>query len=297
MDIREMYYFVQIMKDRNMTLAAKHLHISQPALSKALKKMEQEYNEPLFERLENGLFPTSRALILYDKVLDILQHYEELDMFMHGRSTQLRGRLRIGLPPVIGSAIFVPIIATFKKKFPLIELELIECGAKLVEQQLEKYQLDVGIVIAPVEKKFRFIPLVTEEVVVVLPKSHPLSKQPTITLRELAHEQLLLLNQSFSLHHQIIEKCKMNGFEANVALESSQWDFLIKMMQHGQGITILPEPIIRESLKTHADLVKLSFSPRFDWTIGFITRAQHPIAPLANCFIDHALQWSDNQKL
>lgn len=60
-----MYYFVQIMKDRNMTLAARHLHISQPALSKALKKMEQEYNEPLFERLENGLFLTSRALILY----------------------------------------------------------------------------------------------------------------------------------------------------------------------------------------------------------------------------------------
>lgn len=285
-----MYYFVRVMKDQNITLAAKKLHISQPALSKTIKKLEQQFNQPLFIRNEQGILPTNRALVLYEKVCEIIQGYEEMEVLMQGNKGMLKGTLRIGMPPVIGTAIFVPILAKFNEQYPLIQLELIECGAQLVEHHLEHHQLDLGVVIAPIyDKTFQFSPIVTEEVVVVVPADHPLAQYDTITIEALKDESFLLLDKSFSLHHQIIEKCVNAGFEPTIFLESSQWDFIIKMVRYKQGITILPEPIIREVLERDTSLKKLSFNPRFEWNIGFIYHKHQFVSPIVQHFIEHTL--------
>lgn len=285
-----MYYFVRVMKDQNITLAAKKLHISQPALSKTIKKLEQQFNQPLFIRNEQGIIPTNRALVLYEKVGEIIQRYEEMEALMHGEQSILKGRLRIGMPPVIGTAIFVPILAKFNENYSSIHVDLIECGAQLVEHHLEHHQLDLGVVIAPIyDKNLLFLPIITEEVVAIVPQSHTLAQEDFITMEVLKDEAFLLLDKSFSLHHQIIEKCINAGFEPTIFLESSQWDFIIKMVRYNQGITILPEPIVREVLERDPTLKKISFSPIFEWNIGFIYHKNHFLSPIAKHFIQHTL--------
>lgn len=124
MDIREIRYIIEIANTRNMTKAAANLFITQPALSKMLKKVELELGMPLFYREGNVMSPTEAGTLLVEHGTGISQIFDEMDCQLRDLKSMKRGRVILGIPPVIAAFDFPEIIMRFRKHFPNVAVEV-----------------------------------------------------------------------------------------------------------------------------------------------------------------------------
>ena len=295
MDIRELNYFYQVAKNKNFTLAAKKLHISQPALSKTIKKLEQELDADLFTRTPNEVQLTENGLNLLEKTEEILYLYENIQHSFYQENKVYAGKIRVGIPPVIGSSIFVSILTSFRNEYPNIEVDIIENGAKVLEHNLQNGTIDLGVVISPVEEsKFDFLPIYKDQNVIVLHQDHRLSSREELSFADLEHDTFLILNKTFMLHHHIIEKCLESGYKPSIYFESSQWDFLLELVAQNQGITILPRPILKHVEKK--SVMVLPFKEPFPWQVGFLTQKDQHMSYAVKTFIHHTLRLYEKRR-
>ena len=110
MDIRVLKYFVQVAKDRNFTRASEHLYISQPALSKTIKKLEHELGINLFDIRTTGVQLTDYGQMLYQRAVPLIAEFDALTNFVSDIQAKPVGRLRVGVTPMIATLYTVSIV-------------------------------------------------------------------------------------------------------------------------------------------------------------------------------------------
>ncbi|KGX86626.1 LysR family transcriptional regulator [Pontibacillus litoralis] len=290
MDIRELKYFTQVAKEKNFTVAARNLHISQPALSKTIKNLEHELDIQLFDRSDKEIKLTEMGEFFFIQADGILQAFDSLKGALYDKSKLNKGEIIVGLPPVIGTSIFVNVLTSFREKYPDITLHIVENGAKMVEHNLQKGLIDIGVVISPVnEQQFEYIPIMKDESVLIVHENHWLSELESVTFDDLREEEFLLLDKTFMLHHHIINRCVESGYKPNIAFESSQWDFLVELVAQNQGISILPRPILERVDTPHIRTIPFNFPP-LHWDVGFLLNRDQYVTHVMKTFIDHSIK-------
>lgn len=243
MELRELHYFVQIAKDHSYTLAAEHLYISQPALSKMVKKLEGELDVPLFIINHNGVSLTDYGEMLYTKTVPLLNEFNAIQNFVTDVRGIKSGKLRVGATPMLGSLFLVDIVVDFCKQYPNVELKLTENGSKAIRQQLIDGDIDIGICI--VGDKSDYLTdrvLFQDEMVVCLPSSNPLSQYTELEFEQLKNEYFNCYSNASTLYTQITDRCIQAGFEPKINISSSKIGMIIQMTARGKGICILPRP-------------------------------------------------------
>ncbi len=271
MDIRHLKYFIEVTRFKSFTRAADHLFVTQPTISKMIRNLEKELGVELFDRSRKQLVLTDagRAILkqaqTIDKAFENVQH--ELDDLIGLQ----RGHIRIGLPPIMDAGHFIKVLGEFHSLYPGITFQLIENGTKRIEEDIMGDQLDVGIAVLPTtEDEFHHFSFMKEELRVVVQKNHRLVARKQIKLNELENESLILFNKDFALNDRIRGACKEAGFLPKVVSESSQWDFIGKMIEAGLGISILPTSVYK-LLKE--DLIAIQVvKPVIEWDLAIIWR-------------------------
>lgn len=290
MDIRELKYFIEIVKKKNFTLAAKNLHISQPALSKTMKNLESELEVQLLDRSDKEIKLTEIGQLFFVQAEAVLNAFDSLKASLYDQSKLNKGEVIVGLPPVIGSSIFVKVLTTFKESFPDIKLHIIENGAKMVEHNLYNGKIDLGVVIAPVdENQFDYIPIMEDESVLVVHHHHPLAQREAVSIADLKEEEFLLLDKTFMLHHHVVQYCQDAGFKPNILFESSQWDFLVELVAQNQGVTILPRPILSRVENRQIHIIPIRPNC-LKWKVGFLLNREQYVTHVMKVFIDHTVR-------
>ncbi|SDW43786.1 DNA-binding transcriptional regulator, LysR family [Marinococcus luteus] len=288
MDYRQLVYFMEAARLESITRAAEHLYVTQPTISKMLRQLEEEWGVTLFDRSRKKLTLTDAGAVMLEQAKKIRHSYHGLEHELDALRGLKRGQLRIGLPPILSSSFFTQVIAPFHEKYPEITLHLEENGSKKIEEALLHGDLDVGAVVLPTEESlFHTHPFVDEPLQVVLPARHELAGQPSVSLAELSRERFLLFNQDFSLRQQIITACRDIGFMPNILSESSQWDFIEKMVASGLGITLLPESICRE-LGGEVVIRPLA-GEALRWKLGLIWHREHYLSFIAKEWLDFSI--------
>ncbi|SFJ52490.1 DNA-binding transcriptional regulator, LysR family [Halobacillus dabanensis] len=269
MDIRHLQYFIEVARFQSFTKAAEHLFIAQPTISKMIKNLEEDLGVELFER-------TRKKVILTDAGRLILMQAKTIDKAFENLNTQLddllglkKGHIRVGLPPIMDADQIIKILGGFHAKYPHITFQLIEDGAKRIEDNILQEELDVGITVLPTQTdRFDHFFLLSEELEVVLPPAHPLAGRKQIRLEELKDDSFILFNKDFVLNDRITSSCKEAGFIPKVISESSQWDFIGKMIASNLGISILPKSVAR-LLKEDVKKVRV-IKPAIAWELALI---------------------------
>ncbi|WP_413376602.1 LysR family transcriptional regulator [Alkalihalobacillus sp. 1P02AB] len=272
MDIKQVRCFLEVCSQLSFSRASQKLHLSQSALSKIIQSMEDELGIKLFDRSTRHLYITDegKAIIPYAKRLLLkMEDFMKVASEQHQATT---GHVKFGLPPVIGSSFFPSVIAQFRKAYPGIELEIVEEGSRIVEQKLLDGQLDVGVAILPLDKeKFEVQPIIERKLKLVLPKHHRFALQKAVKLKDLKDEEFLMFSRGFTLYDRVRDACIKAGFEPIVVQESSQWDFMIKMVSVGNGICVLPETICEHVHLYDCTAVDL-IEPVIEWNLALIRR-------------------------
>ena len=285
MNIKSLNYFIEVAKEKSFTNASKNLFVSHSALSKAIKTFENELDITLIDRTSKHFKLTPEGQLLYENgVIALKVINEQLQMLLDSVSIE-KGKIKVGVPPVISTIYFTSIIKSFKDNFHSINLQIIEAGANTVKDKVHNGEIDIGVVILPFSSdEFNITPIFSADVVVVANKSHPFASREEVSLLEIKDEPLISLNETYMLYDRIKIRCNEAGFEPNIICTSSQWDFIAEMVALNQGISILPKPILS---KFHSKNIKaIHIKEGFPWNIAFIVRKDKYVSKAIKLFIE-----------
>ena len=205
MDILHLKYFVEVAIHKNFTKAAQALSVSQPSISKLVKGLEEELQVTLLDRSQRKVELTDTGKVVFEQALKILEMVNDLRSSVSELSNLNKGTIKMGLIPTSGVTLFPNVLAGFKKDYPQIEIQMFEYSGKLLEQKVAQGEVDLGVIILPVDSEmFEIIPLYTEELVVIAYREHWLSTQKSITLADLKNEDIILFAEEYILHDVVI---------------------------------------------------------------------------------------------
>lgn len=285
MNIRELNYFIEVAKVKSFTKASQNLFICQSALSKAIKSFENDLDIKLIDRTSKSFKLTPEGQLLFENGIIALKVInEQLTMLLDSVSLE-KGKIKLGVPPVISTIYFTSLIQTFKDNYPSINLQIVEAGANTVKNKVDRGEIDIGVVILPFNSNnFTVTPIFQSEVVVIVNKKHPFATREEVSLLELKTESFISLDETYMLYDRIKFRCNQAGFEPNIISTSSQWDFVAEMVALNQGIAILPRPILSRFHSKNIKLLKIKEG--FPWNIAFIVRKDKYISKAIKLFIE-----------
>ena len=248
MDIIQLNYFINIVEsDYNLSLAAKKIHVSQPALSQFISNFEKENELKLFHRKNGRLSDLTQAgEQIYQFALRMVDQYEELDKIIRAESSRQKRTVRLGIPSLILRVYFSDYFPNLSIEHSDIHLEIIEGGSNDLRQKLLKGSIDIAILIEPtnldIEKNEQHI-IQIDEMTAFLDMQHPLAKREKLEWNDLKSYPIGTFNKSFMTYPLVLEKLTEVGLESQVKFTSSSWDYLIEATKNKEIISILPRPV------------------------------------------------------
>jgi len=287
-DVRQLEYFLEVAKHRSFSKASKSIHLSQPTLSKMIKGLEEELDVVLLNRSTRSVELTEEGKVVQHHAQAVVQAMENLQSAVADLSELRTGSFSLGLPPVIGASFFPKIITEFRRLYPRITIKLAEEGSKQIEQRLLAGELDLGVVVLPVNGQlFETVPIVNRHLKLVVPLEHPLANKRKVLLADLREESFILFRQEFSLHDRVKEACISQGFTPHISFASSQWDFIYELVCAGQGISFLPETICARLDKRRVAVIH-HVEPPINWNLGVIWKKDSYLSRAAKGWIEYA---------
>ena len=245
MDIKQLEYFITIVDSNfNLSEAAGKIHISQSALSQMIRSFEKKENTILFKRKQNRLESLTLAgKSLYKHAQIITKQYENMIFEIRNLTTELKGEMRIGIPPFIISTIFSQITSLLKRQYPDIKITIIEFGAYQLKKMLLAKEIDIAILLKPNDLDSRLIEeihLLENELCAFVHEAHDFTVKEKLSWSDLNQAPLAIFDQTYMIHHQLMANFKKQKIEPNILIQSNYWDFLLRSIIGTDIITILP---------------------------------------------------------
>lgn len=291
MDIRHLAYFLETARLKSFTRAAESLYLSQPAISKAIRQLEEELGATLFDRIGKRIELTDAGRVVMEQAQSITQSFSSLSAKLGDLAELKSGHIRIGLPPMVGSSFFPKVIGAFHNRYPDVTLQVFEDGAKKIESDVADGELDIGVVVLPLSfDVFDSFQFAEERLNLIVPQSHRLAGATNARLEELAQENFVFFREDFTLHDRIINECLQAGFQPRIVYESSQWDLISEMVAAGLGVALLPETICRQASGKAVSIVSLE-EPAIWWRLGVIWRKDRYQSYAAREWISFTREW------
>jgi len=247
MTLTELRYIVAVARERHFGKAAKACFVSQPTLSIAIKKLEDELGVQLFERRASDVTVTPVGEHVVEQAQRALEAAAGVKQVAHQGKDQLVGPLRLGAIHTIGPYLFPELIPVLRKQAPKMPLFIEENFTSVLTEKLKLGELDAIIIALPfTEKGLVTLPLYKEPFVVVMPSSHPLTQRKTIKAAQLENETVLLLGAGHCFRDHVLEACPAcipkPGLEGDLehTIEGSSLETIRHMVVSGLGVTVLP---------------------------------------------------------
>lgn len=244
MTLNELRYILAVARERHFGRAAESCHVSQPSLSVAVKKLEDELQVKIFERRSNEVTLTPTGAAIIDEAEHILDRCDKLrECAAQGRDP-LTGALRLGVIYTIAPYLIPPLVSTIRTHVPMMPLILSENYTATLLEQLKSGTIDCAILALPIAQPGLMMqPLYGEDFVAAVPADHPIAKSETIVREQLKAEPMLMLGSGHCFRDQILDFCsemaRSDDFNKK-AMEGTSLQTLVYMVSQGLGLTILP---------------------------------------------------------
>jgi DNA-binding transcriptional LysR family regulator len=248
LDIRALRYFAEVVNCGGFSRAAATLHVTQPAISRAVRLLEEELGAVLLIREPKTIKLTREGGVLYRHAMRVLRQVRELTSELADMKSELRGELRVGLPPLVGSTFFSNVIAEFRRQYPAIELHIAEIFSSRLEGALRDGEIHIAAAMLPVDTE-RFVtqPFAKDHLMLVAVRGHELAEHSTLRMLALKTEPLVTFTKEFKLYGLIEDACRAQGFKPMIVGRSSHLDLVLAMVASGMGVTILPKSVIEKA--------------------------------------------------
>lgn len=288
-------YLVAIDSTRSFRAAADECHVSQPTLSTQLQKVEEIVGARLFDRSRQPVMPTDVGARVVAQARIILRETKRLgDVAQPGA---LEGTFHLGVIPTLASSLVPLLLPRFAKQHPRVELVLEELQTDLLVARLQDDSLDGGLAATPLGSPMVFErPVCREPLSIYLAPGHPLTRRSRIRQSELADECVWLMPEGHCFRTQVLHLCKLQrGAQvpcdgASIRFESGSFETLIRLVDAGLGMTVLPELVVRAlPAATRRARVRPFEGPTPVREVSFVRIREHLRREVADAIVDSLL--------
>lgn len=249
MTLTELKYIVMLADEKHFGRAADRCHVSQPTLSVAVKKLEEELGTAIFERSKNSVYITPLGEQIITQAKRVLDQANMIKELAASGKNQLTGPLKIGAIFTIAPYLFPYMIPALHKVASGMPLVIEEDLTEHLRPKLRNGELDAIIVALPFrEPDVVTQPIYEEEFVVLMPKNHPWTKRDSINTDQLSTDNLLLLGKGHCFSEQVLEACPLMGdgelSDGRTVVNGSSLETIRYMVASGLGVTVLPKSAV-----------------------------------------------------
>jgi DNA-binding transcriptional LysR family regulator len=242
MELYQIRYFVALCETLNFARAAERCNVSQPSLTRAVQKLEQELGGSLIHRKRRLTCLTELGELVRPMLKEVLSHSLRTKTAAERHLSRKKAVLRLGILSSIGPVRLAPFLARFGAEHLGVELTLVEAPLPCLNDLLLGNRLDAAVVayVDRPDKRFRYFPLYRERIVSVVPKGHRFEQFEVVRLQDLQDESFLF-RTNCEMGDFLLESCRKHGFEPRIVYRSAREDWVQTMVASGFGITVMPE--------------------------------------------------------
>ena len=284
MKLTQLEYFVTAAKYNNITKAAKKLFVSQPAISLAIKDLENKFNTALFYRNNNVLELTKEGRQLLELAKPLLLHKKrvETEMFEYLRKNEV---VHIGIPPMLGTFLLPKITKQFSKYHPNVQMEIQEYGSQTNQLAVESGEIDISLTVIYNDNKLptlEYLPISKTYLRLAVHKSSNLANKEKISFEDIKDIPLILMNDETLQAKIVKEEFKKRNIKPNIRVRSNQIYTIRSIIEQSHMAAFAFDKIFEND----DDIVLIPFDTDFILEIVLCYRKNAELNKLTKEFID-----------
>jgi DNA-binding transcriptional LysR family regulator len=257
MDVRQLEMFRAVAEEGSFTRAAQRLHVSQSAISRQVKLLEEELGSPTLHRGRKGVSLTESGSLLLAAANRVRRDLEDVAWQISATRELRRGLLRIGGGMTVCMYVLPRLLKRFRGLYPQVDLKVVSGTAESVLRLVRSREVDLGLLTLPVSAPDLDVrPVLREEMVVATAAHHPLARERAIDPKSLGRYPLILYESGSNTRKVLDQFFLEEGVAANVAMETENVEIIKAMVANGLGITLIPYAAIARDARGG----RLSFS-------------------------------------
>jgi DNA-binding transcriptional LysR family regulator len=291
MDIKQLSYFVQICDNNSLTKTAKKLFMTQQALSKVIKNLEEELSVIFFSRSHSGVHLTKEGEYFYEKSRLIVQEYNRFETDIYNHFRVAHGAVSYAMTSGAMNTLSPEVLLDFQSEYPHVVMHRYNYPDKLAEQHLFDGQIEFAFMAKPMdEEKLAFVPIKSEKFLLLVRNDNLLASDKEVRFSDLADQFIITHPENTYIYKKVVDKCREAGFDPNIIFSSAEPRQLIKLLISGRGIYATVEHA--SEFVSNDEIIKIPFSNQdLEWQTGFAYKKDKQLSSSANVFINYVLNY------
>lgn len=275
MTLVQLSYILAVNEHRHFAKAAEHCFVTQPTLSMQIQKLEEELGIKLFDRSRQPVVPTAIGELVISHAHRVMQEVKRMEEAIKEEQGILHGELRLGIIPTLAPYLLPLFLQRFLDTYPDVQLKVKELTTDLLVEALAKGQLDMGLVVTPLENSTMLeYPLFYEEMMAYVSKKNAAYKKTYVLANDIDLKELWLLEEGHCFRSQTLNLCELQAAHKDLSLfeyEAGNLETLKKMVETNRGITILPELATQDLTAAQQKLIRHFKNPAPMREVSLIT--------------------------
>lgn len=292
MDINQLEVLVTVAREKSFSRAAEILNRTQPAVSQAIRRLESEIGETLFDRSskDGTLTFAGETLVGYARQMLNLRHTAS------NAIKELRG-LHKGKVTISANehTVFclLPVIREFRERHPNIKIEVQRGVASRIPKEITAREVELGVIsFKPNDASLRSVSILTDELMLIVAPSHPLAARKSVSIKELGDEIFIAHNAVSPYRHKVIETFEKHNTTLNIAVELPSLEAIKRLVETGIGVALIPKLTARVEI-ANGQLVGLSVAEmKFERKLNIVYRRNSVLSHAAEAFLKTAKEMS-----
>lgn len=283
-NLRQIEAFRAVIETGSMTQAGEVLGVTQPAISRLIRDLEEEYELQLFVRHAGRVEATKDAIALHVEAERCYGELQQMVRFATDLGAFRRKRLRVA-STVGHSYFFLPeVIKTFHARCPDVTISLFSGSSPEVVEKIEKGRCDIGLALLPLDVHGVVIKEMPEtKLVCVMPRNHPLGALETVTPKDLEEVPLLLISESSLMRKRLLQAFNDAAITPNVISDSTYTGPICSLVAHGMGVSIMD--ILTADAYSELEIEIRPFSPSIPCEVKLVLSASQVLSQPAKVFV------------
>lgn len=294
MDINQLEVLVTVARERSFSRAAEVLGRTQPAVSQAVRRLEDELGEQLFDRSSKDGTLTMAGSVLLDHASQILNLRQAAQTALREVRDLKQGKITISANE---HTVFylLPLIERFRDRHPMIKVEVQRGVASRIPKEITAREVELGVIsFSPNEPSLRAVPVMTDRLTLIVSPKHRLASESMVSIRELGDENFIAHNAPSPYRRHVVEAFEKHRVKLNIGIELPSLEAIKRLVERGAGIALVPkltaaDEIARKRVRSLA--VK---ELKLERKLHIIYRRNSALSFAARAFIEMAKEMKSN---
>lgn len=286
MEMSQLEFLLKVVEEGSFSKAAQRVYRTQPAISIAIRRLEEEIGAPIFDRTQKTPTLTETGQIIYDYAQRIIVLRDQAKANVVRLKKLEQGCVRIGSNESTSLYLLPEVLLGFRQKHPKIKVEIFRHVSDKLPREVSDRKVDFALMAyKPLEKELEAFPVLKDELVLVLSPKHPLAKEKSVAVKDLGRETFLAHNVQTASRKKVIETFAKTNTPLNITLELDTVETIKRFVRKNLGLAFVPRMCVNEEIET-GTLISIPVKGlTYSRTLWAVHRRGSPFTSAAQAFL------------